>query len=205
MSESWLDDLVEKRAGDLRVLQPTEAAELPDDGSGEWAPLLPYWAVMWQSGVALAREIEAGAPDLGGKRVIELGCGLGLPSLAAARAGAEVLATDADPEALELLERNARTNGVELHTATLDWGEPGDVDRFDLVLGADVLYERASVGLLLRLLPRLAKTAWIADPGRATSEVFLEQARRRWKLESVEAHGVMIHRIRLSPQRRVAR
>ena len=98
--------------GELLLLQPSAAAELPDDGPIEWAPLMPYWSVLWRSGVALGREV-ASAP-VAGLRVLELGCGLGVPSLVAARAGADVLATDASTEALELLERNARVNGVEV-------------------------------------------------------------------------------------------
>src|SRR3954465_10627681 len=94
--------------GDLHLLQPSDAAELPDDGPIEWAPLMPYWSVLWRSGVALARELAH--ETLAGRRVVELGCGLGLPSLVAARAGADVLATDEDGEALELLGRNAREN-----------------------------------------------------------------------------------------------
>src|SRR3954467_15450486 len=108
--------------GPLTVMQPDEAAELPDDGAVEWAPLVPYWSVLWRSGVALARELAEA--ELSGRRVVELGCGagppsprgvergggLGLPSLVAARAGADVLATDGDEDALPLLERNAREN-----------------------------------------------------------------------------------------------
>src|SRR6266480_3497645 len=73
-------------------------------------------------------------------------------------AGAEVLATDGSDEALELVERNARENGVEVATARADWAAGDDLvarGPFDLVLAADVLYERASVAPLLSLLPRL--------------------------------------------------
>src|SRR4051794_4421862 len=94
--------------GHLRILQPSEAAELPDDGPVAWAPLVPYWSVLWRSGVALGRELAASSRELDGRRVIELGCGLGVPSLVAARAGAEVLATDGEQEALEMAKRNAR-------------------------------------------------------------------------------------------------
>jgi predicted nicotinamide N-methyase len=157
------------------VLQPAEAAELPDDGPVEWAPLVPYWSVLWRSGVALARALPE---DMRGLRVIELGCGLAVPSLAAARAGAEVLATDFEPEALELLEVNSGNNGVRVATALLEWGEARNLGRdFDLVLAADVLYERQSVGLLLDLLPQLAPEAWIADPGRAPAAAFFDQVR----------------------------
>jgi predicted nicotinamide N-methyase len=185
--------------GALRVLQPAEAAELPDEGPVEWAPVAPYWSVLWRSGVALAHEVAS--IDLRGRSVVELGCGLGVPSLAAARGGAEVLATDSEPAALELLERNAQVNGVPVATAAVDWNVPGALlDRapFDLVLAADVLYERQSVAPLLRLLPRLGPEAWVADPGRPAESAFVEEATRRWELETTTRGIARIHRIRLA-------
>jgi predicted nicotinamide N-methyase len=180
------------------VLQPEESAELPDDGAVEWAPLAPYWSVLWRSGVELARELDG--EELGGLRVVELGCGLAVPGIAAARAGAEVLATDSDAEALELVAQNARANGVGVETAVVDWAEPDDlISRapFDLVLAADVLYERASVALLLSLLPRLGTEVWLADPGRPAADAFLAEARRRWRVETVVRDVVQIHRLQL--------
>jgi predicted nicotinamide N-methyase len=159
---------------------------------------VPYWAVLWRSGVALARELDG--ETVAGLRVVELGCGLGAPSIAAARAGADVLATDAYAEALELLERNARANGVRVETATIDWAEPDELVRrapFDLVLAADILYERASVAPLLSLLPLLAPEAWLADPGRAPAAEFLEQAVTRWPLETRVRGVVRLHRLSL--------
>ena len=187
---------IELPSGVLRLLQPQEAAELPDAGEVKWAPLAPYWAVLWRSGVALARELEGKA--LRGLRVVELGCGLGVPSIAAARAGASVLATDACAEALALVERNARANGVDVETATVDWGQPGELVRrapFDLVLCADVLYERAGVAQLLALLPRLGPEAWLADPGRPAAEAFIERAAGLWTIETRVRGVVRIHRL----------
>jgi predicted nicotinamide N-methyase len=189
---------VELPSGELRVLQPEESAELPDDGAVEWAPLAPYWSVLWRSGVELARELYG--EELSGLRVVELGCGLAVPGIAAARAGADVLATDSDAEALELVARNALANGVSVETAAIDWAEPDDlINRapFDLVLAADVLYERASVALLLSLLPRLGPEVWLADPGRPAADAFLEEARRRWRVETVVRDVVQIHRLQL--------
>jgi predicted nicotinamide N-methyase len=189
---------IELPSGELRLLQPAYAAELPDDGPVEWAPIAPYWAVLWRSGVALARELDG--EELGGLRVVELGCGLAVPSIVAARAGAEVLATDSDNEALELVVQNARANDVELDAATIDWAQPEDLIKrgpFDLVLAADVLYERAGVALLLKLLPRLGFETWLADPGRPAAAAFLEQARSRWSVETRERGVVQIHRLRL--------
>jgi predicted nicotinamide N-methyase len=185
--------------GELHVLQPDDAAELPDDGPVEWAPLVPYWSVLWRSGVALARELADRRLD--GLRVVELGCGLAVPSLVAARAGADALATDGDDEALALVARNAAENGVTVATAEVDWADAHEVvarGPFDLVLAADVLYERASVGLLLSLLPRLARDAWLADPGRPPAAAFLEQARSRWAVTPATRDGIAIHRIRMT-------
>jgi len=189
---------IELPSGELRLLQPQEAAALPDAGPVEWAPVAPYWAVLWRSGVALARELDGVA--LRGLRVVELGCGLAVPSTAAARAGAAVLATDACAEALALVARNAEANDVRLETATVDWAEPNELVRrapFDLVLAADVFYKRANVAVLLSLLPRLAREAWIADPGRPAAGAFVEQAGRRWPVETRVRGVVRIHRLEL--------
>jgi predicted nicotinamide N-methyase len=154
--------------------------------------------VLWRSGVALARELDGMA--LRGLSVVELGCGLAVPSIAAARAGANVLATDACAEALALAVRNAKQNGAVVETAVIDWSQPGElVSRapFDLVLAADVLYEEASVEPLLWLLPRLAPEAWLADPGRPAAERFLELAGNRWMVETHARGVIQVHRMQL--------
>ena len=185
-------------SGELRLLQPRAAAEIPDVDGVEWAPVAPYWSVLWRSGVALARELDE--MELAGRRVVELGCGLAVPSFAAARAGATVLATDTCSEALTLVARNARENDLPVETALVDWAEPEAlVERapFDLVLTSDVLYERASFARLLSLLPRLAPEAWLADPGRPAADAFLEQAGVRWAVETRVRAVVRIHRLQL--------
>ena len=154
--------------------------------------------MLWRSGVALARELDD--QELDGRRVVELGCGLAVPSIAAARGGAKVIATDGDIDALGLVARNAEANGVELETAAVDWADPDElVERgpFDLVLASDILYERPSVALLLELLPRLAAEAWVAEPGRPAGDAFLEQARARWSVETRSRGVVNVHRIRM--------
>ena len=198
MPEELVSRSIELPSGELRLLQPQESAALPDAGAVEWAPIAPYWSVLWRSGVALAHELDGVA--LRGLRVVELGCGLAVPSIAAARAGAAVLATDSSAEALALVARNAHANGVRVETATVDWAEPDELVRrgpFDVVLAADVLYESASVDLLLSLLPRLAPEAWLADPGRPAAGAFVEQAGRRWPVETRVRDVVRIHRLQL--------
>jgi Lysine methyltransferase len=91
-------------------------------------------------------------------------------------------------------------NEVRIGTAAVDWADPGELvarGPFDLVLAADVLYERASVALLLSLFPRLAAEAWLADPGRPAAAAFLEQARRRWAVETRIRDLVGLHRLEL--------
>ena len=197
MAEELVSRSIELPSGPLRLLQPDYAAELPDDGPVEWAPVAPYWSVLWRSGVTLARELD-GAP-LRGVRVVELGCGLALPSITAARAGADVLATDEAPEALALAARNAEANGVHVATALADWSQPDELlarGPFDVALAADVLYERQSVAPLLALLPRLAPETWVADPGRPAAAAFLEQAESRWPVETRVRGVVSVHRLR---------
>src|SRR4051812_30721284 len=199
MPEELVSRTLELPGGKLRLLQPREAAELPDADGVEWAPVAPYWSILWRSGVALARELDGlDEGHLAGRRVVELGCGLAVPSLASARAGADVLATDASGDALALVARNARVNGVPVETARIDWDDPGELFArapFDLVLASDVLYERASVALMLSLLPRLAPEAWIADPGRPAAGALLDQAHRRWPVETTDHGVVAIHRL----------
>src|SRR5215208_1485091 len=127
VTEDLVSRSIDLPHGELWLLQPQESAELPAAGGIEWAPIAPYWSVLWRSGVALARELDGVA--VRGLRVVELGCGLAVPSIAAARGGATVLATDACAEALPLAARNARLNEVHMKTATVDWTRPAELLR----------------------------------------------------------------------------
>ncbi len=110
--------------------------------------------------------------------MLELGCGLGLPSLAAALRGAHVLATDWADDAIELLRRNAERAGVSLRVAQVRWSEPEPLLRaapWDIVLGADLLYEARNAEQLAELLPRLGGEVLLAEPGRPYAKEFLER------------------------------
>jgi predicted nicotinamide N-methyase len=162
----------------LGILRPPSADELIDEAAFDEEEFLPYWAELWPSGLALARHV-AGL-DLGGRRVVELGCGLGFPSLAAALRGGEVLATDWAEDAIELLRQNAERNGVFLRLARVRWSEPEPLLRaapWDLVLGADLLYEARNAEQLAELLPQLGGDVLLAEPGRPYAKEFLERFR----------------------------
>ena len=82
---------------------------------------IPYYSILWPAAKGLASHLWENRIDLPGRRVIELGCGLGLPSILAARLGAQVTATDFHPETGEWLLHNAALNNVALDYAQLDW------------------------------------------------------------------------------------
>jgi len=174
----------------LEILRPPSADELIDEAAFDEEEFLPYWAELWPSGLALARHISG--RELRGSKVLELGCGLGLPSLAAAARGADVLATDWAEDAIELLRRNAERNGVFLRVARVRWSEPELLLRaapWDIVLGADLLYEARNAEQLAELVPQLGGEVVLAEPGRPYAKEFLE----RFRAESL---GERIYRLR---------
>jgi predicted nicotinamide N-methyase len=163
----------------LAIVRPESAESLIDEERFAQDEFMPYWAELWPSGLALARFVAT--LDLAGSRVLELGCGLALPSLAAALAGADVLATDWAPEALALVDANAAANGVRVQTGLLDWhaAPPPGPAAYDVVLAADVLYEERNALPLLAVLAAAtspAGMALLADPGRRHAPAFFERA-----------------------------
>ncbi|MEG7363276.1 class I SAM-dependent methyltransferase [Pseudomonas citronellolis] len=120
----------------------------------------PYWCFCWASGLALARWLAERPQWVAGKRVLDFGAGSGIAAIAAARAGAaEVVACDLDPLALAASRANAELNGVQLSYSEDFFGEE---DRYDLILVADVLYDRANLPLLDAFLGK-GREALVAD------------------------------------------
>src|SRR5215211_855028 len=175
----------------VRMLRPRDGDAVLDELLAEDDPeeeRLPFWTQLWPSGTALARTV-AGRP-LAGRRVLELGCGLGLVSVAAA---------------------NAARNGATVATAVCAFDQPEPLlaeAPWDLVLAADVLYEQRNVPVLLWLLPRLVGQdgeVWLADPGRPMLSRFLAGAEATgWRREQVAAgpDTVTISRLRRAGTRR---
>ena len=178
-----VEEVVPIRGRDFVVARPRDADALLTEEAFDREEFMPYWAELWASGRALASVVMARA--LRGASVIERGCGLALPSLAAAAAGGRVTASDWSPSALELALANASRNDVVISTLELDWfAPPADPPWFDLVLAADVLYEERNGAALLDLLPSLGREVWVADPGRAAAGRFFADAVRAWEVRS---------------------
>lgn len=119
-----------------------------------------YWVFCWASGQVLAQMLDREPGWVKGKRVLDFGCGSGVVAIAAAQSGArEVIACDIDPLALEATRLNAELNGVELTLREDYFAVDGAID---LILVADVLYDRANLPWLERFCAR-APEVLVAD------------------------------------------
>ena len=194
---AWRTEVVRGRSYDLLVLRDLEASAdalwehvrgVPG-ATERYEALIPLFGWLWPSARVLAESVGV-AP---GARVLELGCGLALPSLVCAAAGAEVLATDAHPDVPAFLAENLARNGLSVEFRALDWRGADLAGTFDHVLASDVLYERALPELAAAVFARhLAPggTGWLADPGRPWLEEFEAAARRRGLSVAMDVHRV---------------
>lgn len=133
----------------------------------------PLWAYVWPAGLVLA-EMVAGelAPQLAGKQVLELGCGLGAVGLCAAVAGARVTLSDREPEALAQALSIAAENSLTVETLLLEWNRvpEAQVGRYDAILASDVMYDPSQLSPMLGAVSAMlvpGGRAWLADPDRA--------------------------------------
>lgn len=179
---------------------------------------LPYWALLWPSGLALAEALLAEPATIQRRRCLELGCGLGVTAAVALRLGADLTVSDLFPEALLFAEYNAlRVAGQAPQSLLLNWRTPAGRERllaaapFDMLLAADVLYEQEDLVPLLTLAPALLRPGapfWLAEPGRKVSRAFVEEAlargwsdtssvtQRAWPPDG-DITRVAVHRFRL--------
>ncbi|ASP39318.1 protein methyltransferase [Bacterioplanes sanyensis] len=141
----------------LALLQLEDTQLLLDSRSiQQWWQNLPYWAFAWAGGQALARFISEHPQAVAGKNVLDFGCGSGIAGIAAAQAGANVVAVDLDPLALQAVSLNAELNRVSVTTVADLRTCPDDLD---MVLAADVLYDISSNGDLSCWLSQVP--AWL--------------------------------------------
>ncbi|HLY31979.1 MAG TPA: hypothetical protein VKQ36_13190, partial [Ktedonobacterales bacterium] len=160
----------------------------------------PYWSLLWPSGMALAEALLARPAPLYGRHVLELGCGLGVTATAALAGGARLWAADLFADALLFCRYNTLRNAGRMPLPVLvNWRtEPGRAacvacGPFDLLLGADVLYEEEDIQPLLTLAEDLLPVGgdfWLAEPGRRTAQTFALAAQTRgWRDEVSVYHS----------------
>jgi predicted nicotinamide N-methyase len=159
------------------ILRPANSDDLIREEDFVKDERLPYWADVWPSSIVLAGKLMELKGR--GKTALELGCGVGLCTLAATSAGFDVLSTDYYEDALDVTRANVFRNlGQIARTRLVDWRHlPLDLGTFDLIFASDVLYEKEYAELLpilFRALLAPTGIALIADPGRVAAPVFVE-------------------------------
>lgn len=162
----------------LRVLSDRQQFADPDSHSARLGISSAQWSLfgqLWPSGRLLAQAMDSA--EIAGKRILEIGCGIGLASLVLQRRGAEVVASDIHPLAESFLAYNAALNALPaVHYRQMRWDQPlGTMGDFDMIIASDVLYERDHAVLLAGVVAHLARPTaevMVTDPARGNSAPF---------------------------------
>lgn len=180
-----VESLVRVAGRSIKLVRPVEPDRLLDAPEVvAWNAeddYMPYWAYLWPGAILLGEAVAALGPTPG-TEALEIGCGLGLSGLVAVGMGLRVRFTDQDRTAFRFIEASARANGFDpalYSTALLDWRSPPD-ERYPLILGADVTYEKRLVPLVAGVLAKMLASdglALISDPNRASAEGLGETVR----------------------------
>lgn len=153
--------------------------------------LCPYFGILWPAAEALSIYLAENVEVIKNKTVLELGCGLGYPSLVAAHLGGQVLATDFHPDVEEYFLRNCSHSVVSCRYQRLNWRENAqDLPKYDVVMGSDILYEskhprEVALGLIRFLKPN--GRILLSDPGRAYLQSFIHAMNREGYKEELSA------------------
>jgi predicted nicotinamide N-methyase len=153
---------------------------------------LPYWAELWDSSLAIIEFLAEVLPefDIPKMSVLDLGCGMGLTGTVAAAMGAKVLFADLEPEALLFARLNAIDYHQRIRTRRLNWQKARLTEQFDLIIGADILYDKTQWIFLepfWRGHLRAGGTVLLGEPGRQTGDLFLDWIKPYpWRLTQVK-------------------
>lgn len=197
--DGWVEQVVAFDGLDVVIHLPPDpfAEDLIDMEMYEREEELPYWAELWPSSLALSRVLHR--RPLRGLKVLELGCGMALPSIVAACGGARVLATDFQPDALDAARHNALVNGVVIEVGLGDWRDTAPLvarGPWDLVIGADLLYEFHQIETLHRGLVELGAPVLLGDQDRRPAAAFFERVAEDFEVRSTpdaELPHVSVH------------
>ncbi len=147
----------------------------------------PLWTKIWDAAIVLAEHL-ASLPPRPEARLLEIGAGLGVSGIVAAGFGHQLTLTERDPNALDFLRTNARLNGCpDLEIFALDWNHPRLAERFDLIVGSEVVYREEDCEPLLRLFRSLLKPGGgvlLAESIRRTSIDFFRRASAGFRIEA---------------------
>jgi predicted nicotinamide N-methyase len=155
---------------------------------------VPFGLMLWESAVVLAETLAGDGALLAGKRVLELGAGVGLAGIVAAAHGAVVEQTDYDALAVEVCRDNARRNGVDGRTSQViaDWRTWQPEARYDLIIGADVLYDADDLQPIARVMTEALApggTVVLSDPDRPGTTAFVDRLKTTGWVVEIAQHS----------------
>lgn len=153
-------------------------ASLPQDSKIDplSEDLCPYFGVVWPSAIALSKELLRLEKVLQDKTLLELGCGLAIPSFVASTLKAKVLATDFHQDVEPFLKANQKLNQISFNYQKLNWNQDDLGQKFDFVIGSDILYESRHPQAVAKALIKFVKPQGeiiLADPGRSYLQQFV--------------------------------
>lgn len=152
---------------------------------------LPYWVEVWPSAKSFAEYILNNQGEFKDKNVLELGCGIGLVGIAATIAGAKVSFSDYEKEAIDFTQNNYFLNFArKAKTILLDWRNPNYDKQYEIIIAADILYEKRFLEPVYNTLQKLLLdkgTVYIAEPDRTIAKPFFEMMKKGFELRDKRA------------------
>jgi ETFB lysine methyltransferase len=139
---------------------------------------LPYWAELWPSAHALTEFILENPTVFNDKNILELGCGMGLTTIALSLNNPKnLLATDYEQPALDATQRNFNLNGLtqNISVQLLDWRAPNLNQKYEMIVASDVAYEERFFQPLIDLFQNFLTekgTIILAEPNRSIARIF---------------------------------
>ena len=138
----------------------------------------PLFGIVWPTSIVMALSIHK--TDMAEKRVLEIGCGIGLCSIVLHQLGVDITASDYHPQTQGFLDRNILDNGLKpIKYQTGNWEtENRDLGRFDIIIGSDILYQPAHVKDVSHFIDRHSNDGvqvMIGDPGRSNRAKFTHE------------------------------
>ncbi len=138
----------------LKIFLPAKLEEIFQGDPFLDVEKFPFWSKVWEASLILADYLATIEPP---KKILELGAGLGVPSLVSASFGHDVLATDYEELPLKFIELSAKENNLKIKTQLLDWRNPKLSEKFDLIIGSEIIFRKSLFEPLIELFKNYLK------------------------------------------------
>lgn len=171
----------------VRLLKVADIEEFLD-GKDPFADVteFPFWVKLWEAAMVLSY-VLASLPDPKGKRLLEIGAGLGAPGIAAAACGFDVTLSDYEDIIMDFQKVSVAASGLtDVNCVHLDWLDPPELKPFDFLAAAEVLFREEFFEPLLDVFQRYLKpggSIFLAhDAKRKCLPLFLEKAKKDYHI-----------------------